>query len=79
MNIRITKDKKGGEIWERAVPVKKAGRDFDLRFWQHAGAQARFSASWQMLKEYELIKGRKVDGSKFRLRRTVENIQQAQG
>lgn len=77
--ITITKNKKGKEIWERVIPVKKAGRDFDLKFWQSAGSQARFSAAWQMLKEYELIKGRKPNESKFRLRRTVQNICKAQG
>jgi len=69
--------KKIGKIWVRAVALKDVDRDFDLVFWQNCSAKVRFSAAWQMLKEYELLKGRKKNESEFRLRRTVQNIKQA--
>jgi len=77
MKGKIKIIRKGGkEIWQRIVPLYQAGRDFDLLFWQKAGSQARFSAAWRMLGEYEMLRGRK-NGNKFRLRRSFQNIQQA--
>jgi hypothetical protein len=77
--LKVIKNKNGKKIWVRKVTLKNADRDFDLMFWQSCGAEARFSASWQMLKEFELLKGRGGSGAKFRLRRTIQNIKQAPG
>ena len=59
---------------ERLRELSQLNGNFDVVFWQKAGALARFAASWQMLKELYKIKGK--DGNKFRLRRFIQRIQQ---
>jgi len=73
---RIKIFKKGRKkIWVRICKIKEADRTFDILFWQSLSANKRFEATWQMLKEYEMIKGRRSE-TKLRLQRTVQNIKQ---
>ncbi len=62
------------KVKERMVHVTRANDNFDLKFWQKAGAQMRFKASWEMVKEAYKIKGK--NGTKLRLQRHIQNIQQ---
>ncbi len=57
--------------------VAKAGRSFDIEFWQAQGAKIRFRAAFDMLKEVYRLKGKKINADTFRLQRTVERFKQA--
>lgn len=48
---------------------------FDSYFWQSAGPQARFVATWNAIKEFYEMRG--ISGYKLRLQRSVQNIKQA--
>ena len=61
------------KITARLVKIKDDDRSFDVEFWQQAGAEARFAAAWQMIKEVNAIRSR--DGSQPRLQRSIENVQ----
>ena len=61
------------KITAKLINIKNNDRSFDIEFWQQAGAEARFAAAWQMVKEYLIMRGK--DESQFRLQRSVENIQ----
>jgi len=63
------------KIWENKTTSFKKAKEFDMLFWKKAGAQARFSAAWQMLEEFYKIRNK--HGYKLRLQRTVQNIEQA--
>ena len=65
---------KNRKIVERIIPISKSGDSFDLQFWQKAGAQMRFKAAWDMVKEAYKLNGKNV--SKFRLQIHIQNIQQ---
>ena len=67
------------KIWERIVPLEKADRSFDIKFWQAQSASKRFMAAFDMLKYDYLLKGKKINAHAFRLQRTVEHLKQAQG
>ena len=47
---------------------------FDFLFWEKAGVQARFAATWSAVKEFYKI--RNIDGYKLRLQRSVQHIKQ---
>lgn len=57
----------------RMVKLQDADRSFDLEFWRKVGPEGRFSAAWEMIREYRLIKGK--NGYQPRLRRSVQNIE----
>lgn len=59
---------------ERLRKLSEANDNFDIAFWQRAGVLARFAAAWQMLKEFYKMRGK--DENKFRLRRSVQHIEQ---
>ena len=63
------------KIWENKTTSFRKAKEFDMLFWEKAGAQARFSAAWQMLEEFYKIRNK--HGYKLRLQRTVQNIEQA--
>lgn len=52
----------------RLVPLKKAGRDFDVEFWQKLGASAILSAAWDLVVTAERMKNPNAD---LRLRRDI--------
>jgi len=54
----------------------KEAEEWDRKFWQRAGASARFSAAWLMIGDYLKIRGQR--GSLPRLRRSVQNIKRLQ-
>jgi len=56
---------------------KDTDRQFDLEFWRRLGSQARFAASWEMVKEYMALRG--IHGRQSRLQRSVERIERAGG
>ena len=63
-------------IWERIVPISETGRSFDIEFWQAQSPKVRFRATWQMLRDFYRIRGKKINENTFRLQRSVENIKQ---
>lgn len=65
------------KIWERVVPLSKLDRTFDIEFWQAQSASERFRAAFDMLKYFDIMRGRKVNAHTFRLQRSVETIKQA--
>jgi hypothetical protein len=65
------------KIWERIIPLSRAGRSFDIQFWQAQSASKRFIAAFDMLKYYYQLKGKRINAYTFRLQRTVENLKQA--
>lgn len=64
------------KVWERIASVSKAGRSFDLEFWQAQSAKMRFRAAFDMLKDTYRLKGKKINASTFRLQRSVEILKQ---
>lgn len=62
------------KIWERIVPLSKADRSFDIKFWQAQGARIRFRVSFDMLKYLYLMRGKKINANTFRLQRFIEGI-----
>lgn len=64
-------------IWERLVPISKAGRSFDIEFWQAQPPAARFRAAWQMLADLYRIRGKRLNAHTFRLQRSAETLKQA--
>ena len=52
----------------RWVPLKKAGRDFDVEFWQKLGASAILSAAWDLVVTAERMKNPNAD---LRLQRHI--------
>lgn len=65
------------KIWERIVPLSKADRSFDIRFWQSYSAKVRFRVAFDMLREFYKLRGRKINAHTFRLQRSVETLKQA--
>lgn len=61
------------KITAKLINIRDNDRSFDLEFWQQAGADARFAAAWQMVKEVFAFRGE--DESQLRLQRSVENIE----
>jgi len=47
---------------------------FDIKFWNKAGVNAKFSAMWKMVEEFYKIKNK--HGYKLRLQRSVQSIEQ---
>ncbi|MCM8779050.1 MAG: hypothetical protein NC898_00795 [Candidatus Omnitrophica bacterium] len=67
------------KMWERIIPLSKLDRSFDLEFWQAQTAKMRFRITFEMLKDFYRIKGKRINAHTFRLQRTIENLKQAQG
>ncbi|MCM8775247.1 MAG: hypothetical protein NC930_02680 [Candidatus Omnitrophica bacterium] len=61
------------KVWVNKAYSFQEAEDFDIQFWQKAGALARFAATWMMVVQYQKIKGRK--SGQPRLRRTVQHIE----
>jgi len=59
---------------ERIVKISEADKSWEIKFWQDAGVNARFSAAWKMIEEFYKFRGKK-DESKQRLQRSVQNIE----
>lgn len=70
--LKITK-KAGKQIWEHKAFSQREAKRFDVEFWKKAGAQARFAAAWQMIRDLFKIRGQHAP--KLRLRRSVQNIE----
>lgn len=47
--------------------------EFDRNFWAQAGAEAKFAASWEMVQEVDLFRGKK-DAGEPRLQRSVQAV-----
>ena len=60
-------------IYENKAYSFKEAEEFDKKFWRRAGAQARFAAAWDMVKEYMKMKGK--NARLLRLRRSVQSIE----
>ena len=71
----MKKNKIKSKITERLISSSKLNHDnFDINFWQRAGAGYRFMAMWLMVKEFCKLRGKNAD--KLRLRRSIQNIKQ---
>ncbi|MBI5416208.1 MAG: hypothetical protein HZA29_05275 [Candidatus Omnitrophica bacterium] len=51
----------------------KDAEEWDRKFWRHAGAQARFAAAHEAIKDYFKMKG--IHARHLRLRRSVQSIE----
>lgn len=60
------------KIWENITRSFQDAEKFDDRFWRSAGAAARFSATWTMIKDWQKMKGKRR--VQLRLRRSVQNL-----
>ena len=47
---------------------------FDIKFWQKLGSNAKFEATWEMVVNYQLSKGKTY--AELRLDRSVTNLKQ---
>jgi hypothetical protein len=47
-------------------------RSFDIEFWQKVGDAGRFAAAWQMIREFQLIRGQ--SGELPRMQKSVTRI-----
>jgi hypothetical protein len=66
--IHTGQSSRGTVMW-RTVPLEKAGRDFDIAFWQSQPAATRLAAAWDLVESAWQIKGRPLD--ELRLQRTA--------
>ncbi|MFH1246134.1 MAG: hypothetical protein V1662_06600 [Candidatus Omnitrophota bacterium] len=64
------------KVWERITPLSKAGRAWDIDFWQAQKPEQRFRAVTSMVIDSYRIRGKKINADTFRLQRLVENIKQ---
>lgn len=64
------------KIWERIVPLSRAGRSWDIKFWQSQSPTTRFIATWKMVEDFYRIRGKRINANSLRLQRSVENIKQ---
>ncbi|NUO83637.1 hypothetical protein HUU05_26480 [candidate division KSB1 bacterium] len=69
MNSQDHKTSTGRVVMSRVVRRDQHDRSFDLEFWQKLGAEKRFAAAWQMVKEVQLMRGQ--DGHQPRLQRSI--------
>ncbi len=60
-------------VWINKAKSFKEAEEWDRKFWRRAGAQARFAAAFECLKDYFKMKGK--DERSLRLRRSVQNIE----
>ena len=58
---------------ERTGKIEEMDRRFDLIFWQTQSDKARLEATWELVVESYLIKGKNQD--ELRLQRSVESFQ----
>lgn len=63
------------KIWVNKANSFKEAEDFNINFWKSVNANVKFSALWQMIKEFYKIKNKR--GYKLRLQRSVQNIKRA--
>jgi hypothetical protein len=59
-------------IMERLVRRSECGREFDLEFWDKVGAEGRFAAAWDMVREVMVAKG--LSERQMRMQRSVESV-----
>ena len=52
----------------RFVPIERAGRDFDVAFWQELGDTAIFEAAWDLVVTAELLRN---PDAELRLQRSI--------
>ena len=60
------------KIWVHKAKSFKEAEEWDRKFWRRVGAQARFAAAYQILKDYMKINGK--DARSLRLRKSVQTI-----
>ena len=58
---------------ERTGKIEEMDRRFDLIFWQTQSDEARLEATWELVVESYMIKGKNPD--ELRLQRSVESFQ----
>lgn len=61
------------------MPVSKVSRSFDIEFWQAQSAGIRFRVTFDMLKDFYRLRGKRINAHTFRLQRSVESLKQAPG
>lgn len=71
-------------MMNRKIVTRKVRRSsgdinrFDREFWRKSGHEARFKASWEMVREVSLIRG-EPDACQQGLQRSVQNIKRRTG
>jgi hypothetical protein len=65
------------KIEERYGPMAGADRRWDVALWQAAGPVAIFDAAWELICDYQVLRGSDVEEP--RLQRTVEHFGKTQG
>jgi hypothetical protein len=50
---------------ERKGKIDELDRSFDLQFWQAQSAETQFSATWELIQHYAIVKG--LDAHQLRL------------
>ena len=61
------------KVWIHKTKSFKEAEEWDRKFWRKAGSHARFSAAYEILKDYMKMKGK--NARSLRLRRSVQNIE----
>lgn len=61
------------KIWVNKARSFKEAEEWDRKFWRRAGAQARFAAAYEAIKDYFKMKG--TNERHLRLRRSVQSIE----
>jgi len=64
-------------VVEHLVRRDQDSGEFNRAFWRKAGPEGRFSASWEMVAEAELFRGKNAGES--RLQRSVQHVQRRAG
>ena len=61
------------KFWVHKAKSFKEAEEWDQKFWRRAGAQARFAAARECIKDY--FKMKEINANRLRLRRSVQNIE----
>jgi hypothetical protein len=59
-------------VMERFGPIEKAGRAFDIEYWQRQGDAAIYRAAWELVEFYHRQQGMEPD--ELRLQRSIETL-----
>jgi len=60
-------------VMEQLVHRDQVDGSFDAEFWRRVGAEGRFAAAWQMVKEVSLMRG--GDGKELEFQKDVERLE----
>jgi hypothetical protein len=73
----MTEDRSSRVIMTRKVRLDELDRSFDYEFWQRVGAEGRFAAAWQLVRDLTALG--KLDDGQLRLRRSAVRLERRWG